>query len=278
VRHDHGVELDRARAALVLLGKLVAAGVPWTAHLDSDPARLHELFSGFVVRDTELAPILKREIAAFFVATTDVAVAADIDAASMPGLLRRAGADPALWLWAHDYPNPARCWLACEQDVERTVCVALACGVAFAEVARALAAALALLTPKVKTRHTTPRTQLATALTRLAGNAPLFDDTAATAPITKLAFELTAARSFGGSDKPDPLGELAVVAFQLVEAHAAARRVGCADVERFAELAARTASLYSARGLVAATLVRRELDPTVHDAIAEIDSAVGLQP
>src|SRR5688572_6467191 len=72
---DHGIELDRARAAMVLLGKLVAAGVAWTAKPDSDPTKIHEVFSSQVAKHPAIAATLKREIAGFFVATTDIQVA-----------------------------------------------------------------------------------------------------------------------------------------------------------------------------------------------------------
>src|SRR5689334_1988813 len=78
VAHDHGIELDRARAALVLLGNLVSAGVPWTARPDSAPTRIHDAFTQIASRHPKASPlatVMRREIAAFFVATTNVTIA-----------------------------------------------------------------------------------------------------------------------------------------------------------------------------------------------------------
>src|SRR4051794_34107323 len=93
VDHDHGIELDRARAAMVLLGKLVGAGVAWTAQPDCAPTRIHEAFSSQLAKHKALAPILKRELAGFFVATASVQVV-EVPVRTPADLLRRAGADP----------------------------------------------------------------------------------------------------------------------------------------------------------------------------------------
>src|SRR5215210_5937056 len=90
VAFDHGIELDRARAAMVLLGKLVGGGVKWTAKPDSDPTRVYEVFTAMLPKHPAIAPVLKKELAAFFVATTDVKVVEDTSQ-TPAAILRRAG-------------------------------------------------------------------------------------------------------------------------------------------------------------------------------------------
>jgi hypothetical protein len=97
VQHDHAIELDRARAAMVLLGKLVGAGIKWRPRPDADPARIHEAMSAMVGKDPKIATTLKREIAAFFAATADVEVLPEETSNAPAILLRRVGSDPSLW-------------------------------------------------------------------------------------------------------------------------------------------------------------------------------------
>lgn len=273
VKHDHGVELDRARAAMTMLAKLVAAGVPWTARPDSAPLRIHETFTSLVPRDSRLAPILKREVAAFFVATTETQVVDD-DARTPTALLRRAGAEPSLWWWAAEYGKPASCWAACGSDLDRLVQVALAFGVRPELVARALASAIGSITARLKSRYPAHRTNLAAALLRLSEDprAALLD-TALVAGVTKLAFEMTAAQqSWAREHKtaPDPLTDLAIHTFQLVEALVAAQRVGEPDLERFAGVASRAGRVFAARGLDLGAIVRKDLEEPVAQAIARL--------
>jgi hypothetical protein len=253
VHHDHGIELDRARAAMVLLGKLVGAGVKWVAQPDSDPARIHEAFSAIVARDDKVAPVLKREVAAFFAATADVEVGPEPDPRTPAARLRRAGADPALWWWAATYPDAASCWAACGDDTDRLVQVALAFGAPAARVVRSVAGVLELLLQRVKTR--TPRPELHDAVAQLVARGKLADP----GPITKLAFELMWKRD----SKPDPVGEIAIHAFQLVEAVQAIK--DRPDVERFGAVAARLERVQAARGLQIAALLRRDLDDAVRE-------------
>jgi len=269
VTHDHGIELDRARAAMVLLGKLVASKVAWTARPDSAPTRIHEAFSKLLPRDPALAPTLRREIAEFFVATSDVAVTEDT-ARTPAALLRRAGADPQLWWWAASYAQPQRCWTACGGDVGKLVQVALAFGVSSDRVARALAATFGVVATRTKTRHTAPRNNLVALLNRMsaAGGEALTDPTLA-ATITKLAFEMTAAQQTWWKDQraaPDGLADVSIYAWQLVEIFQAATRPP--DLERFASLANRAERTFHARGLQLAAMLRKELDAVVAAAIA----------
>ena len=252
VHHDHGIELDRARAALVMLGKLVGAGVKWVARPDSDPARIHEAFSTIVERNADVARALKREVAAFFAATADVEVAPEPDDHTPAARLRRAGADPALWWWAAAYPDTAACWAACGDDADRTVQVALAFGIPVGRVVRALAGVLALLLQRVKTR--TPRPELNDAVAQLTARGALADP----GPLTKLAFETMMSKR---DNKPDPVCELAIPAFQLVEAAQAIH--DRPDVERFGAVAGRIERVQAARGLQIAAILRKDLDDAV---------------
>lgn len=245
--HDHGIELDRARAAMVLLGKLVSSGVPWTARPDSDPMRIYEAFTSLIPKH----PVLKKEVAAFFIATSEIKTVDDT-ATSPSAILRRSGAEPPLWWWAADHRTPGDCWTACADSVDRSVQVALAFGVPALAVARALAKALALLSTRLKTRSRT----LTAALTGF--------DLADHAAITKLAFEMR----FKDPQAKDPLAELSIHAFQLVEAVQATKEQP--DVERFGVLARRVNPMFESRGLNLAAMVRGELQPAVEAAIAAI--------
>jgi hypothetical protein len=258
VEHDHGIELDRARAAMVLLGKLVAAGVRWTAKPDSDPSRIQEAFASLMKKHPAIATTLKREIAGFFVATTDVQVAEDTTR-TPAAILRRAGADPSLWWWAGAYSEPAKCWAACG-DPEKLVQVALAFGVPVTRVARALATVFGVVATRIKTRYATHRTTLVAELAKVAATGRLDDPST----ITKLAFELR----WKDQQASDPASELAIHAFQLVEALQAAKAKP--DVERFGVLTGRAERMFSSRGLQLAAMLRKELDDSATDAIAKL--------
>ena len=255
VRHDHGIELDRARAAMALLGKLVGAGVKWVAQPDSDPARIHEAFSTVIARDPKAMTLVKREVAAFFAATADVKVDEhrDDDVSIASTRLRRAGADPALWWWASGFSDINACWAATGDDADRVVQCALAFGVPVKQVVTSLAGVLQLLVTRLKLRS--PRAELVDAIEalRTAGRV------AEAGPITKLAFELAWKKDV----KPDAVSELVSHAFQLVEAVHAAKAVP--DVERFGAVAARIARMQAARGLQVAAIVRKDLDDAVRD-------------
>lgn len=268
VMHDHGIELDRARAAMVLLGKLVGAGVKWKARPDSDPARIHEAMSTMVprVKDPKIATTLKREIAAFFAATADVEVLPDDHGKTPAALLRRVGSDPSLWWWAAAYPEPSAAWTACAGDVDRLIQVALAVGVSRDAAARALASALAILMTRVKTRPSTQRDEIVAAIERLAEQgARALDDPPFSASITKLAFEMTAAVQMKQL-RSDPILEIAVHLFQLVDALKAKQT----DVERLGAVAGRMDKLFSSRGIQLAGLLRKDLDTAVEEAIARL--------
>lgn len=266
VAHGHGIELDRARAAMVLLGKLVGNGVTWRAKPDSDPVRIYEDFTSVLPAYPDVAPSLKKEIAAFFVATTDVKTVEDT-ATTPTAILRRAGAEPSLWWWAADHAEPASCWTACAGDVDRSVQVALAFGTPVVAVARALAKALALLATRLKTRHPAQRTTLVATLHDLAGDA-LADLSA----ITKIAFEMR----FKDPQGKDPLAELSVHAFQLVEALQATKERP--DVERFGALARRIGRMFETRGLNLDGMVRADLQAAVEQALATLQQADNPRP
>ena len=261
VRCDHGIELDRARAALVLLGKLVAAGVPWVAKQDSDPARVNEAFTSMLEKHPKLAPVLKREVAGFFAATADVTVVED-PAMTPAVLLRRAGSDPSLWWWAADHPEHAQCWAACGAEADKLLQVALAYGVTTDIVARALANSLGMIATRFKTRFTAHRNDLVAALLKISskGAAALTDPTLV-GMITKLAFEMTAAQQTWWKDKratPDALADFAILTFQVVETVHAATEHG-PDLERFAALATRADKMFSSRGAQLGGMLRKDL-------------------
>lgn len=131
-----------------------------------------------------------------------------------------------------------------------------------AAVVPALAKAFALLATRLKTRHASPRTMLVAALTSLASGS--IDDAAA---ITKLAFEMR----FKEPEAKDPLAELSIHAFQLVEAMQATKDQP--DVERFGALARRVDRMFESRGLNLSALVRGELQPAIDEAIGRARSA-----
>jgi hypothetical protein len=278
VTHDHGIELDRARAAMTLLGTVIGSGIGWTARPDSDPARIREAFTAVLPRDPTLAPILRRELAGFFVATAEVKVVDDA-ARSPAARLRRAGADPQLWRWAAAHPDPERCWEACGTDAEKLVQVALAFGVTADRVGRAVAGALRVLVTRTKTRHTAQRSGLVAVLGELASSGvAALADPALVSTITRLAFEMTAAQQAWWNDQraaPDGLAEVSILAFQLVELVQAAARIPALppDVERHAALASRAARTLQPLGLQLAAMLRKELDEPFAAAIAEAAAA-----
>ena len=269
VMHDHGIELDRARAAMVLLGRLVSSGITWTARPDSSPARIHETVSGLLPRYPALGKILRRELAEFFVATVEVKVVDDT-ARTPAALLRRAGAEPQLWWWAAAHERPERCWADCGSDVSKLIQVALALGVTGDRVARALAAAFGLVATRSKTRRIAQRNDLVAVLNRLASvGAAALADPALVGTITKLAFEMTAAQQTWWKDQratPDGLADVSIYSFQLVEIFQTLARPP--DLERFGALAARAERTFAALGLQLAALLRKELDAPVAKAIA----------
>ena len=266
VAHDHGIELDRARAAMVLLGKLVGAGIAWKARPDSDPARIHEAFSTIVPRDPKIATTLKREIAAFFAATADVEVLPEDTSKSPAVLLRRVGSDPALWWWAAAFAEPRQCWAGCGDDVDRLIQVALAVGVNRDAVARALASALAALMTRVKTKPTPQRDEVVATIERLAKDgARALDDPTFVAAITKLAFEITAAQHMKHL-RGDPISDIAVHLFQLVDA----LKTKQTDVERLGAVSGRMDRMFATRGIQLAGMLRKDLDTAVEEAIARL--------
>lgn len=269
VQHDHGIELDRARAAMVLLGKLVGAGIAWKARPDSDPARIHEAMSTLVGKDPKIATTLKREIAAFFAATADVEVLPEDTSKAPAVLLRRVGSDPSLWWWAAQYGDTKDCWAGCAGDVDRLIQVALAFGVQRDTVARALAAAMATLMTRVKTKPSAMRDEVVATIDRLARDgAKALDDPKFVAAITKLAFEITAAQSMRQM-KGDPISEIAVHLFQLVDA----LKTKQTDVERLGAVSGRMDRMFATRGIQLAGLLRKDLDPFVEEAIARLTVA-----
>ena len=239
---------------MVLLGKLVGAGVKWVARPDSDPARVHEAFSTVIARDAKAMTAVKREVAAFFAATADVEVSAQDETATASARLRRAGADPALWWWAAGFSDIKSCWAASGDDADRVVQCALAFGVPAKRVVGSLAGVLQLLVTRCKLRA--PRAEMVDAIEALRTHARVADP----GPITKLAFELMWRKDV----KPDAAGEIAINTFQLVEASQAIK--DAPDVERFGAVAARIERAQAARGLQVAAIVRKDLDDAVRDA------------
>jgi len=269
VAHDHAIALDRARASMVLLGTLVGSGAPWTARPDSAPTRIHDAFAELAARnpaDWPPAGAIRSEVAAFLDATAAVAIV-DEPAQTPAQRLRAAGADPDLWWWASDHDTFARSWIECGDHAARLVQVALAMGVASERVARALAQTFASAALKARTRRAAQRDELVALLTKLAANgaAALADERALVAATTRLAFEMAAAQQAwwtGGKRGPaDPLAELAVLSFQLIELFAAIDRKP--DLERFGDLASRADRTFGSRGMRLAALLRHDLEPVV---------------
>jgi hypothetical protein len=268
VAHDHGIQLDRARASMALLGTLVASGVPWTAHPDSAPQAIHDAFAELAARNPAswpLAPVIRGEVARFLEATAAVTIADD--AADSPAArLRHAGAHPDLWWWASPFDTFERVWNECGANVTRLVSVALAFEVPADRVARALASAFMLVATRAKTRRTIQRNDLVALLTRLSSvGAEALADRELVAKITKLAFEMAATQQRWPGDRtppmsiaPDGLTDIAVRAFQLVELFHAID--GTPDVERYADLAAGAERTFTTLGLRLAAMLRKDLE------------------
>ena len=268
VVHDHGVELDRARASMALLGTLVGSGVPWTAHHDSSPQTIHDAFAVLATRNPAtwpLAPVIRREVDRFLEVTAAVTIVDD-DATTPAARLRRAGAHPDLWWWASPFDTFERCWNECGANVTRLVSVALAFDVPSDRVARALASAFTLVATRAKTRRTIQRNDLVALLTRLSSvGAAALADRELVAKNTKLAFEMAATQQRWPGDRtppmsiaPDGLLDIAVRAFQLVELFTAIDREP--DIERYADLAAGVERTFTSLGLRLAAMLRKDLE------------------
>jgi hypothetical protein len=269
VTHDHGIALDRARASMVLLGTLVGSGVPWTARPDSAPQRIHDAFAELAARnpaDWPPAAQIRVEVTAFLDACAEVTTV-DVASDTPADKLRAAGADPDLWWWAGDHDTLLRSWGESGEHPGRLVQVALTMGVPGERVARALASVFSQAAQKAKTRRPAQRDDLVALLDKLAagGAAALGQERALVASTTKLAFEMAAAQQAwwtgGKRGAQDPLAELAVLSFQLVELFGATARAP--DLERFADLANRADRAFVARGMRLAALLRHDLDPDV---------------
>jgi hypothetical protein len=270
VAHDHGVQLDRARASMALLGTLVASGVPWTARPDSAPQAIHDAFAQLAARNPSswpLAPVIRSEIDRFLEATATVTIVDDADATTPTARLRHCGAHPDLWWWASPFDTFDRCWNECGANVTKLVSVALAFGVPADRVARALASAFTLVATRAKTRRTIQRNDLVALLTRLSSvGAQALADRDLVAKVTKLAFEMAATQQRWPGDRtppmsiaPDGLTDIAVRAFQLVELFASI----CdrePDVERYADLAAGAERTFTSLGLRLPAMLRKDLE------------------
>jgi hypothetical protein len=269
VAHDHLIALDRARASMVLLGTLVGSGVPWTARADSSPQHIHDAFAELAARnpvDWPPASQIRAEVATFLDACSEIAIV-DVAVTSPADKLRAAGADPDMWWWAGDHDTLYRSWVAAGEHAGRVVQVALTMGVPADRVARALANVFAQAAQKAKTRRAEQRDDLVALLGKLAadGAAALAQERALVASTTKLAFEMAAAQQAwwtgGKRGTQDPLAEVAVLSFQLVELFGAVSRAP--DLERFADLANRADRAFAARGMRLAALLRHDLDPDI---------------
>ena len=295
VEYDHGIELDRARAAMVLLTKLLAGGVAWTPHVDSAPDKVAAAFGALADRNPGWPPSLtveiRAEVDAFVAATKDLEVEDD-PPRTTAALLRRSGAAPEMWWWAAGYgAEHETCWKAARAHSERMVQVALAVGVAPDAIGRALAAAFTVAATRAKTRRIGQRNDLVALLGRLAstGFTAITRDQELVGKATALAFEMTAAQeswwtagapapgapATAGKKKPaadDGIADIAVLSFQLVELFTAAAK-GRADPERFGALAARADKALAHRGLRLAALLQRDLDPPFSDAVRKVNRA-----
>jgi len=182
VAHDYAISLERARAALVLLTKLVAAGAPWAASPDSAPRRIFDSFVELITRSettwpSGLAETLHAELADFLTATSACAVGEPAKP-TLALLLRHAGAEPEVWWWASQYADdPAGCWRGAATNSERMIAIALALGITADPINRTLAAALAVGAGRAKTKRSAQRTELVALLDRLAAAAPAHSPT-----------------------------------------------------------------------------------------------------
>ena len=125
VLHDYAIALDRARGAMTLLGKLVAAGVPWTARADSAPRKVFDAFIELATRAEAtwprgLAEAIHADLAEFINLTSKVAIADEPAQPTIADAMRSCGAAPEAWWWATQFAadRPAcwaaavRCWLS----------------------------------------------------------------------------------------------------------------------------------------------------------------------
>ncbi|MDB4959787.1 MAG: hypothetical protein JWO36_7356 [Myxococcales bacterium] len=262
VTHDYSISLDRARAALVLLGKLVAAGVPWTARTDSAPRRIFDAFIELATRAEStwprgLAEAIHADLAEFINVTSKVTIASEPAMPPIAELMRLGGAAPEAWWWSAQFADDrTACWAAATTS-ERVVLVALAFGASSEQICRALATAFAVAATRAKTRRPAQRTELVALLERIAssGAAALASDKDLIARITAFTFELAAARS------DDGLAEIATVSFQLIELLRAADRA--ADPERFGDVAVRAQRTLSALGVQLVGFLRRDLESRI---------------
>jgi hypothetical protein len=281
VHHDHGVALDRARAALALLTALIRGEVPWTARPDCAPARIAAAFTAFARRESipaALATELLTEVDSFVTASVRVAVV-DEPARTTAALLRRVGAAPELWWWATRFDaDHGQCWQACVTASDRVVQVALAVGIEADLIGRALAGAFTVGATRAKTRRTAQRNDLVALLGRLvaSGAAVLDQDRELVAKVTALAFEMTAAQapwwtgagaSAGNRTRADGVADVAVLTFQLLELFTAIAAGREPDPERYGELAARADETLSGKALRVGALLQRELDPAFAAAV-----------
>ena len=131
---------------------------------------------------------------------------------------------------------------------------------------RALASALAALMTRVKTKPTPQRDSVVATIDQLAARgAAALDDPRFVASITKLAFEMTAAQQMKQL-KGDPIGDIAVHLFQLVDA----LKTKQTDVERLGAVAGRMDRMFSSRGIQLAGMLRKDLDTSVEESIARL--------
>lgn len=277
VQHDHGIELDRARGALVLITALLRAGVTWNPRSDCAPARVAAAFEEMAKRDPAHAEVVRAEIDAFEVWTANVA-SIDKPDHTIAARLRQIGAAPETWWWAAGFERDhVRCWKAAGAASDRLVQVALALGVPAEAIARALAGAFIVAATRAKTRRASQRNDLVALLGRfVTGGATVVDrDKDLVAKATALAFEMAAASQpwWSGTGGPrrgaaaDGIAEVSVLAFQLVELFAAIAAGRPADPERFGALAGRADRALAGRGLRLGALLQRELDPIFAEAV-----------
>ena len=263
VAHDFEISLDRARAALVLLSRLVEDGVPWTARPDSAPRKIFDAFIVLLGRTEAawplgLAEAVHAELAEFVAATRAVEIAEPPPRPTLSDLLRDVGAAPELWWWSGQFDGDAgACWRAGASSSERLVAIAVALGLPTEQIVRSLAGGLVVAVGRVKTPRTGPRNELVALLNRVAtsGRSALAGDQDAVSKITALAFQLTAAK------ERDGLTELAVLTFQLVELLRDSDRPP--DPERFCDLAMRAQRVLHPLGVQLAGVLKRDLEPPV---------------
>lgn len=268
VAHDFAISLDRARAALVLLSKLVEGGVPWTAHPDSAPRKIFDAFIELLGRSEAawphgIAEAVHAELAEFVAATRAVAIVEPPHRPTLSTLLRDAGAAPELWWWSGQFDgDPGACWRAAAASGERIVAIAVALGIPTEQVVRSFAGGLVVAVGRAKTPRIGPRSDLVALLNRVAtsGRSALAEDQESVAKLTALAFQLTAAK------ERDGIAELAVLTFQLVELLRGEDRPP--DPERFCDLALRAQRVLHPLGVQLAGVLKRDLEPAVVATLA----------